>query len=64
MIFLRGGIGMYILFDTFFLIDTSFLIYSQIFPSYSSARRAVCKNSALARIKAKRSEMRALDNQN
>ncbi|KIM77880.1 hypothetical protein PILCRDRAFT_824854 [Piloderma croceum F 1598] len=32
----------------------------QIFPAYSSARRAVCKNSALARIKAKRLEQKAL----
>jgi len=31
----------------------------QIFPSYSSARRPVCKNSALARIKEKRSELKA-----
>jgi len=31
----------------------------QIFPSYSSAGRPVCKNSALARIKEKRSELKA-----
>jgi len=34
-------------------------IGSQIFPNYSTARRPLCKNSALARIKAKRSELRA-----
>ena len=34
--------------------------YSHIFPSYSSARRPVCKNSALARIKEKRLELKAL----
>jgi len=34
----------------------------QIFPSYSSAQRPVSKNSALARIKAKRSELRAIAN--
>jgi hypothetical protein len=33
---------------------------SQIFPNYSTARRAICKNSALAMIKAKRAEKRAL----
>jgi len=32
----------------------------QIFPAYSSARRSVCKNSALARIKAKRTELQPL----
>jgi hypothetical protein len=30
--------------------------FSQIFPSYSSARRPICQNSTLARIKAKRLE--------
>jgi len=33
------------------------LLYSQIFPNYSSAKRRICQNSALARIKAKRSEL-------
>jgi len=32
----------------------------QIFPSYSSARRPVCKNSALARIKQRRAELKAM----
>ncbi|KIM80552.1 hypothetical protein PILCRDRAFT_526373 [Piloderma croceum F 1598] len=32
----------------------------QVFPNYSSARRPVCKNSAIARIKEKRSETRRL----
>ena len=38
------------------LISLNSLLYicSQIFPSHSSGRRAVCKNSALARIKAMR----------
>jgi len=31
--------------------------YSQIFPNYSSSRRPVCKNSALARIKEKRAKL-------
>jgi hypothetical protein len=34
--------------------------YSQIFPNYSSARRPVHKDSALARIKEKRLELKAL----
>ena len=34
--------------------------YSQVFPSYSSARRPLCKNSALARIKEKRAELKAI----
>jgi hypothetical protein len=34
--------------------------HSQIFPSYSSARRTVCKNSAFARIKQKRSELKEI----
>jgi hypothetical protein len=32
----------------------------QIFPTYSSAQRSVSKNSALARIKEKRAELKAL----
>ncbi|KIM72920.1 hypothetical protein PILCRDRAFT_81530, partial [Piloderma croceum F 1598] len=36
----------------------------QIFPSYSSARRPVCKNSALPRIKEKRLELKAMANNN
>jgi hypothetical protein len=35
---------------------------SQIFPNFSSARRPVSKNSALARIRAKRSELNAIAN--
>jgi hypothetical protein len=35
-------------------------VVRQIFPSYSSARRAVCKNSALARIKEKRAELKTI----
>jgi hypothetical protein len=35
---------------------------SQIFPNYSSARRPICKNSALARIKEKRAELKASQN--
>jgi hypothetical protein len=44
------------------------MFHSQIFPNYSSALRPVCKNSAFARIKEKRLEMRrlelAIDNSN
>lgn len=39
------------------------LSFSQIFPSCSSAQHPVCRNSALARIKEKRSALRALNNQ-
>ena len=38
------------------------MLCSQIFPNFSSARRTICKNSALARIKAKRSELRTIAN--
>ena len=37
------------------------MFHSQIFPNYSSALRPVCKNSAFARIKEKRSEIRCLE---
>jgi hypothetical protein len=53
-----GGIGM----NTNFRVGFARLTqrYSQIFPSYSSARRPTCKDSALARIKEKRVELKAL----
>jgi len=34
--------------------------YSQIFPNYLSGGRAICKNTALARIRQKRMEQRAI----
>jgi len=34
----------------------------QIFPNHSAAKRPICKNSALARIREKRSELRAIAN--
>ena len=43
-----------------FYFGHSSCFYSQIFPNYSSARHAICKTSALARIKQKRSELRDL----
>jgi hypothetical protein len=36
------------------------LFYSQIFPSYLSARRSICKHSALARIREKWLELKAI----
>jgi hypothetical protein len=38
------------------------MLCSQVFPNFSSARRTICKNSALARIKAKRAELRSIGN--
>ncbi len=58
VIFWRGGIGEYSLSVPLLnLINSSSL--SQIFPNHSSARRLVCKNSALVRIKEKRAELKA-----
>jgi hypothetical protein len=54
--FLCGGIGKMV--RPFFTITTDFEL-RQIFPSYSSARRPVNKNSALAKIREKRSAMKA-----
>lgn len=42
--------------------STLILSHSQIFPGYSSARPTISKDSALARLKAKRSALRALGN--
>jgi hypothetical protein len=51
-----GGTGMgYFLAMDYPLI---FLISSHIFPSYSSAQRALTKNSALAKIKEKRARIK------
>ena len=47
---------------SFWLSQSLNLGNRQVFPSYSSARRPICKNSALARIKEKRSELRAISN--
>jgi hypothetical protein len=44
--------------STLFLLLTNTGFSSQIFPSYSSARQVICKNSVLARIKEKRAETR------
>ena len=38
-----------------------FLSPRQIFPSYSSAKRPICENSALARIRKKRAETQAME---
>lgn len=43
------------------LFDPVSCLYSQVFPSYSSAGRMPCRNSALARIKQKRSELGAIE---
>jgi hypothetical protein len=60
--FKHGGIGMVCL-ELLALRSTQpQMYYSQIFPNYSSARRSVCKNSALARIKEKRAELKAAAN--
>jgi len=58
--FLHGGIGMLIYYP--YCQTYTYLIYSQIFPNYTSARRSTCRNSALARIKEKRLELRAITN--
>jgi hypothetical protein len=60
MIFLSGGIGKPFLLLFSSRLSSQQLLHSQIFPSYSSARRPVCKNSALARIKEKRLEQRTI----
>ena len=59
MICSHGGIGTS-LYLSWWLAIQGCKCYSQVFPSYSSARRPVCKNSALARIKEKRLELKAL----
>ncbi len=43
-------------------IAYKWMLCSQVFPNFSSARRTICKNSALARIKAKRAELRSIGN--
>jgi hypothetical protein len=50
----------YELFFGWFFSSHIWQCYSQIFPSYSSAKRPVSKNSALARIKQKRAELRSI----
>lgn len=52
---LLGGIGKHVFAFQLRLADNA---HSQVFPSYSSARRPICKNSALSRIKARRLELR------
>ena len=60
MLLWRGGIGTY-LFSQFLLLSQLVPVcFRQIFPNYSSARRPICKNSALARIKEKRAELKAI----
>jgi hypothetical protein len=60
MISLPGGIGK--LYDLGFLnsLKLCLVYHSQVFPNHSSARRPICKNSALARIKEKCSELQAI----
>jgi hypothetical protein len=59
----RGGIGMVLHQSLFVVINSKEQPDdSQIFPNYSSARRSVCKNSTLARIKEKRAELKAAAN--
>jgi hypothetical protein len=58
MTFSFGGTGAIRL---FFIFGTGFDGYfacRQIFPIYSSARRPVCKNSALAKIKERRAALK------
>jgi hypothetical protein len=43
---------------TFCSTDSS--IFRQVFPSYSTAQRPLAKNSALARIREKRAQMKEL----
>jgi len=60
---LLGGTGMLFLEPLWFILPGSLLSsHSQIFPSYLSDRHAVCKDSALARIKKMRVERRAIAN--
>jgi len=60
MIFKHGGTGL--LHIHRLLHVCSLITYSQIFPNHSAAKRPICKNSALARIRERHSELRAIAN--
>jgi hypothetical protein len=60
--FKHGGIGLICLLSLHYSHLMHRCNHSQIFPSYSSARRSICKHSALARIKEKRAEMKVAEN--